>query len=137
MPAWRRLKLGLVKINEVRLHNLRLLLQRCEHELGKPRGAMALLARRTGVPQPLLSQILAGRSNAADGTPRTIGDKVARMLEQGMMRADGWMDVDHSEARTVEEADLLDQIRRLSPEHRQTVASLVRALAGAAQPDPT
>lgn len=120
-------------IYSVRLWNLRLLIkQAIADNAGRERGAVAHIARLTGVRAPLLSMILRGHSNARDGSPRTIGDETARRLERGMGRPVGWMDRDHALADTVELADHLDNLRMLSADQRAAVVALAAQMAALA-----
>lgn len=112
-------------IQDFRAHNLRLLFDACVRDNdGKEWGAMSILARRTGLPNGLLSQLLSGKPNSTHGAPRLIGDKVARKLESGMGKPVGWMDRDHTMANTVEMADHMDVMATLTAEQRATIVSL-------------
>ena len=71
-------------INEIRLANL--------HTLIKEAGSMAELGRKTGVDPAYLSQIKNGVKNPS-GWPRNVGGPLARVLEKGMKKNNGWMAV--------------------------------------------
>jgi len=73
-------------IKQIRLSNLRTLIDEA--------GTIAALARKTGTAPAYLSQIL-NRLPSASGSARTLGDKLARKLENAMGKAFGWMDKDH------------------------------------------
>lgn len=111
-------------IDEIRFHNFGLLLLECG---GEARGSATKLAMLTGVPQALISQIR-NRTPHPSGVPRGIGDETARKLERGMNKQSGWMDRDHGEAATVNEADLLDLFRDLTPEQRIALLETARQL---------
>lgn len=55
-------------------------------------GDVASLARRAGVSDKYLRQILAGFQGPRDRKPRELGDRVARRLEAACGRPEGWMD---------------------------------------------
>lgn len=111
-------------IDEIRLHNFELLLGECG---GSARGAATKLSMLTGVPQPLISQIR-NRTPHPSGVLRGIGDETARKLERGMNKQSGWMDRDHGEAKTVNEADLLDLFRDLTADQRVALLDTARQL---------
>lgn len=111
-------------VQNIRRANLALLLQECAKDIGRERGAAAELTRRTGVPDSFISQFLNRRPHARGGE-RSMGDSTARKLERGMDKPMGWMDVDRSIARNHEEADMLDAIRTLTSQQRQTIAVLI------------
>lgn len=125
-------------IDEIRRANLLLLIEEC----GTGRGAAAKLATVTGVKAPMISQYsraVKGKS----GKPRAMGSEVARQMEHGMGKEPGWMDMDHSPARTVGEADQLDMLRRLTPGQLDRVFGMVEefvelnaAARGEPQPQP-
>ena len=123
----RRLVYGsAVKKNEdIRLWNLHLLLMECEAELGRARGAAALLSSRSGVKDSLISVLTNKRLHSGTGKARKIGDDTARSLEIGMSKPTGWMDVDHSDARDHNEAAYLDKLRLLTPAQRETLMRLM------------
>ena len=99
---------GVKKNEDIRLWNLALLLMECEAELGRARGAAALLSARSGVKDSLISVLTNKRLHSGTGRARKVGDDTARMLEIGMSKPTGWMDVDHSDARDHNEAAYLD-----------------------------
>jgi len=122
-------------IQEIRFHNFDLLLK----EAGDGRGAAARLAELTGVAPGLISQIK-DRKPRSPGVPLKIGDKTARKLESGTGRTQGWMDMDHSDAETAEEADVLDLFRGLDVDLQAQLVQHARHLAELARlrrPDST
>lgn len=119
-------------IQEIRRENLLLLLDEC----GGGRGAAATLSKRSGVPAPQISQLRNQRRNE-DGTLRGLGDKAARKLERGMNKQQGWMDRDHGPARNVDEADLLDLFRLLTPIQRDSLQAMAEQFAALNTPDKT
>lgn len=120
-----------MSLNQViRLHNLRLLVQEVERAIGKSRGAIAELSRRSGVPSPMISQLLNARLHSS-GSPRIMGDATARKLEEGMVKPMGWMDQDHRRARDHEEAADLDRLRSLTPKQRDALRAMMEQMAEA------
>lgn len=106
---------------EIRRANLEALLDECTRELGTERGAQALLAARTGVPAPFISQLRNERDHQG-GKARKMGDPTARKLEKGMNLPRGWMDVDHSSGALSEvERTRLQTLRALTPEQLEAV----------------
>ena len=119
-------------IQLIRLQNLGFLLEECEAELGRQRGAASLLATRTGVRKSLISMLCSGTLNAGSGKQRQIGDDTATRLEEGMAKPKGWLDEDRSEAQDFKEAAHLDLLRTLSPSQREAVERMMKELADAA-----
>ncbi len=113
---------------QIRLHNLLILLKECEADTG-PRGAAALLSRKTTVPAALISQLRNSVTNKS-GRTRTIGDETARKLEGGMRKRIGWMDQDHSLARNIDEAAMLDLMRALTPTQLSHIIGTAEEFAG-------
>lgn len=122
---------GMRTIDEIRRHNFLLLLKEC----GDGRGAAARLAALTGIAPALISQIKAATPHKS-GAARGIGDVTARNLERGMQKVEGWMDRDHSEATTMQEADVLDVMRQLTTEQREHLLMTARMLLGQAAGKP-
>ena len=73
---------------EIRIQNLRLLIEEF--------GTAEDVATRAQTPPNYISQILNGVPSST-GTPRGVGDSVARRLEEGCGKPVGWMDVPHTE----------------------------------------
>lgn len=73
-----------MKIQDIRYKNLQVLLD----EAG---GNQAELARRTGTNAAYINQIL-NKSLLPSGKIRSVGERLARMLEQAFHKPDGWMD---------------------------------------------
>lgn len=114
-------------IEEIRRHNLLLLLREIESELGRTRGAISHLARLSDVTKQQIGQVIKGDTHN-NGAPRVLGSDSARALERAMNRPEGWMDKDHTLASTVKEADFLDALRECSPEDQATVLDLLNSL---------
>lgn len=72
---------------EIRIENLRALV--------KEFTTADAVAQAAGTAPMYLSQIL-NSAKSSTGTPRGIGDKLARKLEVGCGKPEGWMDTDHS-----------------------------------------
>ena len=114
-------------IQDIRRANLSFLLQEVEDDIGKSYGAAAELSRRTGVTGPFISQFLR-REQHQGGKERTMGDKQARKLEHGMLKHEGWMDVDRTVAKDWKEAELLDKLRALNPDQREALSSFIEQM---------
>lgn len=108
-------------IAATRRANLLLLLE----EVGLGRGDAAKLSRLTGVKPPIISQ-LRKRTYYPNGVERTMGDDIARKLEAGMGKQTGWMDHPHTITRDIDELELLQVIRRLTPEQREHITSAAK-----------
>jgi len=76
-------------IKQIRLRNLRSLISES--------GTIANLARLSETAPAYLSQILNSLPTST-GKPRSVGDKLARKLEQALNKPYGWMDRDHENA---------------------------------------
>lgn len=111
-------------IQEIRRHNLILLVREAEEEIGVY-GAAAHLARLTDVKTSQISQFKNAKTHA-NGRVRAMGDDVARKMESGTGKQKGWMDKDHTEAATVSEAELLDRYRECSEAQRQALLETLR-----------
>jgi hypothetical protein len=111
-------------VQEIRLANLRLLLDEC----GSGRGAASKLAVLTGVKAPYISQLRNIRDHSG-GKRRTMGDDTARKLEVGMEKPYGWMDTDHGPAQTHDEAQLVDSYRMLTKGQREKLMGMAEELA--------
>jgi hypothetical protein len=83
-----------IPIAQIRRENLLTLLREIADESGE-RGSSRRLSQRSGVPEPIISQVKNGRSHGS-GATRTIGSDVARKLEAGAGKPFGWMDQRHS-----------------------------------------
>jgi SOS-response transcriptional repressor LexA len=59
-------------------------------------GTLAEIARQCEISEAYLSQIKNRSKESKTGTPRTMGDKIARKIEKGLGLNFGWMDADHS-----------------------------------------
>lgn len=109
---------------DIRHANLLLLLSEC----GDGRGQNARLAELTGVKPPVISQ-LRRQEKHSSGAPRLIGDEIARRLEKGMGKPEGWMDQDHTEAHTSQEATMLDVFRLLTDSQRERILGTAEEFA--------
>lgn len=87
-------------------------------------GTAAILAERTGVAAAYISQVR-NRAKTPAGSPRGIGDDVARALELGMGKPPGWLD--HAELSPAER-DLLAVFRRLSDDGKAYAVSRLSRL---------
>lgn len=76
-------------INTIRRENLLRLL--------KEAGTQESLAERCEVSHIYLNQIKNMRPDPTTGKVRNVGNQLARKLEKGMGKPQGWMDADHSE----------------------------------------
>lgn len=111
-------------VAEIRRANLNLLLK----EVGEGRGDAAKLARLTGVKAPTISQ-LRRQTHYTNGVERTMGDDIARKLEQGMDKPLGWMDHPHDTTRSRDEVDFLRTFRTLTSEQREHLAATAELFA--------
>lgn len=75
-------------IDEVRRANLLLAIAR--------EGTAAKLAEKAGTAAAYLSQIKNRTPDSKSGTPKTMGDDIARRIEAALGEAEGWMDTPHS-----------------------------------------
>lgn len=73
--------------DEIRLQNLR--------HLRAEAGTLRALAERCQTSEAYLSQINNRLPDSKSGTPKNIGDKLARKLEHGMGKPPGWLDAQH------------------------------------------
>jgi len=92
-------------IEEIRLTNLRLLIEECESVIvGKKTyraGTATALAIKCKTSSSYLSQILIRFKNPS-GSVREVGTELARKLEKGSNKPLGWMDVKHDEIDSLE-----------------------------------
>ncbi len=77
----------IVKIEQIRLANLQSLISEF--------GTVTEVGRLSGTSRIYLSQILT-RSASATGKSREVGTKLARKLEKGCGKPEGWMDINHN-----------------------------------------
>lgn len=111
-----------VRIDEIRLENLRLLVEDF--------GSTNELAHLCKVSSEYLDQLLSG-VKLKSGKPRKMGDPVARKLETGCGKKDGWMDEPHRPHPPATDPDrivlapdeqiFLVKFRRASPKLRRLV----------------
>lgn len=106
-----------VRNDEIRLGNLRLLVEE--------RGSTDELERLTEASAVYLDQLLDG-ARLKSGKPRKMGDEIARKLESGLGKPDGWMD----SPQWQREPSPPDQIV-LSPEEQLHLVRIRRASAHA------
>lgn len=107
-------------IEEIRRTNLLLLVE--EHE-----GVQARVAKLTNTPTSHLSQIIT-RFTRPDGKVVIIGSKLARKIEQGCGKPEGWLDVLHIPGDPVVN-ELLDIFVGLSDKNRLEVLEQARAMS--------
>lgn len=90
---------------EIRLANLRLLIEECpEYKQGKVTaraGSLTAVALYCDTSASYLSQILI-RFKQKNGKIREVGPRLARKLEKGAGKAQGWMDVVHDDVEPTE-----------------------------------
>jgi hypothetical protein len=79
---------------EIRVANLRLLIEECKEFDNYRAGTAAALAARCKTSRSYLSQILTRFPNPS-GNIREVGTELARKLEKGAKKPVGWMDVRH------------------------------------------
>lgn len=79
-------------IDEVRRQNLEIAIKRA--------GSGAKLAEAAKTSPAYLSQIKNRTPDSKSGTPKTMGDAMARRIEAAIGEPNGWMDVAHSESST-------------------------------------
>ena len=103
-------------IKQIRLRNLRSLIVES--------GTIANLARMSETAPAYLSQILNSLPTST-GKPRSVGDKLARKLEQALNKSYGWMDKDHDESDDSASA-MVQQVPLLNME--QALKQLTRPL---------
>lgn len=112
-------------ISEIRRENLRELL--LEYK------TIVALSEVTGVDQNYISQILS-QSPTKTGKPRAMGNSVARRLEKGVGKPEGWMDIDHQNivveiqypSLSLDESELLRLYRASSVIKRRAIISVAR-----------
>ena len=97
-----------LKLNQIRLHNLEVLIAEA--------GSAAKLARAAGTNSSYLSQER-NQLPTKKGTPRSIGDELAEKLEKAMNKDQGWMDTPHADGARQEEHNAHDgpDLRSLHP----------------------
>ncbi len=92
-------------IEEIRLANLRLLIEECPAvTIGKKvyrAGSAAAVAAKCKTSASYLSQILIRFQNPS-GKVREVGTDLARKLEKGTKKPIGWMDIKHDEVEPAE-----------------------------------
>lgn len=102
-------------------------------------GSIAEVARRAGVSEKYLGQVLQGVTQQRGTSPRRLGDAVTERLEAAFEKPAGWMDTaptaSRDEASSRREAMAFDpwpfltiwfgRFERLTPEQKQDLESLV------------
>jgi SOS-response transcriptional repressor LexA len=86
--------------DEVRRQNLLVAIERT--------GSAAKLAALSNTSPAYLSQIKNRTPDSKTGTPKTMGDDMARRIEAAIEEPIGWMDVPHGPASAVPSADVFD-----------------------------
>lgn len=108
-------------IDEVRRANLLLAIARI--------GTAAKLAERVGTAPAYLSQIKNQTPDSKSGTPKTMGDDIARRIEVALGETEGWMDTPHSpvvllpEAKSEPKTVAVAEERRLAPRQQPHIRS--------------
>lgn len=87
------------KIEEIHIDNLDRLVEEA------PKKTLDNVAEIAGCSAAYLSQIRNRLPDSKTGTPKTMGKSIARRLEKGFKKPEGWMDTDHSETQEID-ADL-------------------------------
>lgn len=100
---------------EINLSNLKALVS----ELG----SAAAVADAAGTSENHLNQILRGEK-LASGNPRGIGPALARKLEKGCNKHEGWMDQDHSTAYSTALDTLIHQYKASEPVKRYAIEEI-------------
>jgi len=108
-------------IKQIRLCNLRSLIAES--------GTIAKLARLSETAPAYLSQILNSLPTST-GKPRSVGDKLARKLEQALNKPYGWMDKDHLTSGDTEQ-QVIPQVPVLNME--QALSHLARPLTSSSE----
>lgn len=117
---------GRVNIHDIRLANLCVLLNEA--------GSIEALADLAEVSDDNLKAIYGGKTYP-NGRRKGIGDRLARKLEAGMAKPDGWMDILHGQPAkknddaihlSADEQILLVLYRRASPEIRKLIMYAAR-----------
>lgn len=120
-------------IDEIRRENLAVAIKRAK--------SAARLASAVGTAPAYLSQLKTAAPDSKTGTPKKLGDDLARRIETAIGESPGWMDRDHSGTTVViqrhsghrpprlqlvndEEADLLHEFRMMAaPERAMLIAA--------------
>lgn len=71
-------------------------------------GGITQLADQCGVSEKNLQHILRRAKMPGDKKPRDIGDQLARRLEAGMGRPQGWLDYGHAAVKVSDAGDVQD-----------------------------
>jgi phage repressor protein C with HTH and peptisase S24 domain len=95
--------------DEIRRNNLQIAISRA--------GTAAALSERAGVSAAYLSQIKNQHPEKTTGSPRAMGDDVARKIEAALNESVGWMDNDHSIAGTG--PGTKSNVRAIHPDDKQ------------------
>ncbi len=75
-------------IDEIRRENLLIAIARA--------GSASALAKKADISSAYISQIKTRQKQSSTGTERTMGDAVARKIEEAIGEIQGWMDTDHA-----------------------------------------
>lgn len=94
-------------VKEIRRENLQFLVEKY--------GSMKKLNEALGRKDNSLTQILNESVHSVYGYKRTMGDKLARSIEEKLCLGYGWLDADHSNEAFPEEVDLI-YLRKLNVE---------------------
>ena len=84
------------KIEEIHIDNL-------DRLVGEtPKKTLDNVAEIAGCSAAYLSQIRNKLPDSKTGTPKTMGKSIARRLEKGFKKPEGWMDTDHAEVQEID-----------------------------------
>lgn len=131
--ANKQMKMKTNTIEEIRRSNLLLLIKEIEDRTGKE-GGQAQIARLSKTTPSYLSQIIT-QFVKPSGRKCIIGSKLARKLERGSNKPEGWMDALHINDNSVEselmsiysslsekaKTDLLDKAREMAKTRKRKV----------------
>ncbi|MDB5822213.1 MAG: putative phage repressor [Herminiimonas sp.] len=119
---------GMKTNDEIRRENLAIAVGRM--------GKATTLATKAGVAPAYLSQLKAKTKEQKTGTPKAMGDDVARRIEKAIGELPGWMDTDHSERGSADQvsvdlqniSELISLYSRVPPELRHRVYVAARGV---------
>jgi hypothetical protein len=119
---------GMKTNDEIRRENLAIAVARM--------GKATTLATKAGVASAYLSQLKAKTKEQKTGTPKAMGDDVARKIEKAIGEMPGWMDMDHSGVSLPDQSakdlqnisELISLYSRVPPELRHRVYLAARGV---------
>ena len=116
MPVVPIPRTGMKPIHDIRRSNLNLLIEQL--------GSVQALATKVGRSHAQISQLRNKTAHSTTGRLRTIGDKLARAIEQEVGLNEGWMDLDREN-----DSPSLDLATAPSP-RANSIAARIDALTG-------